>query len=82
VRVRRTGAKRGQSPVWFIQASTEAEVNAIRAGLLENKSPDPRWWRHVLAWGYSSKKAALAGMADLQHQVDTAIAELHAQEIA
>jgi hypothetical protein len=57
--VRRTGAKRGQSPVWYVYADRTEEQTAIDTGTLTDQSPDARW-RHVLAWGFESQEAAEA----------------------
>lgn len=68
MRVRRTGAKRGRSPTWYVQASEPAEKEALKAGLLEDVSPG---WRYpyVLAWGLRSKEAAVEMMAQLAPKV-------------
>lgn len=72
MRVRRTGARRGQSPTWYISADQENERAAIRAGLLQNCAPDQRWI-YVLAWGYSSKAAAEIALSEMQSAVAAAI---------
>ncbi|RLG43672.1 MAG: hypothetical protein DRN81_06070 [Thermoproteota archaeon] len=74
MRVRRTGAKRGQSPIWYVMASTIDERRVIDAGLLKDVSPS-RSYCYVLNWGYSSKADATAAMHFLQADVDAAIAQ-------
>jgi len=67
MRVRRTGARAGESPVWYVQATTEEEIAAIEAGTLEaGKGPEPRRWRHVLAWGFRSQVTAAEAMEELE----------------
>ncbi len=82
MRIRRTGAKAGVSPVWYIQASTEEEKAAIRAGLLKEKGPLPARWPYVLAWGLRSRAAAAEAMEELQTTVAAAIEEMQAQSLA
>jgi hypothetical protein len=70
--VRRTGAKRGTSPTWYVSADLLEEQAAIRAGLLEERSPDARW-RFVLAWGFPSRIEAVEALARLRPAVAAAI---------
>jgi len=69
MKVRRTGAKRGRSPIWYVWADQPEEQAAIRAGLLKDRAPDNRF-RYVLAWGFTSRQAAERAMEELQPQVD------------
>lgn len=71
MQVRRTGAKRGTSPTWYVQASNESEKAAMKAGLLEDVSFS---WRYpyALAWGLESKEAAVQRMDTLVPQVEAA----------
>lgn len=57
MRVRRTGARKGCAPVWYVQAETEEERAAFREGRVEEQSPGARW-KYVLAWGFGSKREA------------------------
>ncbi len=66
MRVRRTGARAGEAPVWYVQATTDEELAAIEAGTLEaGKGPGPKRWRYVLAWGFRSRREAMVGMDEL-----------------
>ena len=80
MRIRRTGAKRGQSPIWYVQASTESEAEAIRAGLLADVAPDRRYL-HVLAWGFGTRQAAVEAMEELQEQVGNATQSVEAVSV-
>ena len=71
--VGRTGAKRGVSPTWYVSADLAEEQAAIRAGLLEERSPDARW-RFVLAWGLPSRATAEDALARLRPAVAAAVA--------
>ncbi len=71
MRVRRTGARRGQSPTWYIYADQLEEQAAIRAGLLQDRSPDPRY-RDVVAWGFARKAIAAGALSRLRPVVERA----------
>ncbi len=71
--VRRTGAKRGESPTWYVAANSDEEIRAIEAGYLADVSPS-RLYRHVLLWGSHSRAEAEDGMRRLQPIVDAAVA--------
>jgi hypothetical protein len=73
MRVRRTGAKRGQSPTWYIQAETEVEKMAFRMGLMRNASPKPRLYRFVVRWGYDSRDDAEAELPKATEEVIDAL---------
>ena len=75
--VRRTGAKRGASPTWYVSADLAEEQAAIRAGLLAERSPDARW-HYVLAWGFPSKAVAEDALARLRPAVVAAVGALDA----
>lgn len=79
MQVRRTGAKKGQSPIWYVQASTEAEKEAMKAGLLEDRSPD---WRYpyTLIWGCKTKSYAVKIMERIEPVVDEAVATVLGKE--
>jgi len=67
MRVRRTGARAGESPTWYVQATTDEEIAAIEAGTLEaGKGPEPRRWRYVLMWGFRSRRTAMEAMEKLE----------------
>ncbi len=69
MKVRRTGAKRGQSATWYVWADQPEEQAVIRAGLLEDRSPDNRV-RYVLAWGLLNRKEAEKAMEDLRPKIE------------
>jgi hypothetical protein len=78
MRIRRTGAKRGDSPVWYVQASSAGEQLAFQAGLIEDRSPDARW-RYVMAWGFCSRSAAEETLPDLYNEMVEALRVLREQ---
>jgi len=69
MKVRRTGAQRGRSPTWYVWADQPEEQAAIRAGLLEDRSPDNRV-RYVLAWGFLNRRGAEKAMEELRPEVE------------
>ena len=73
--VRRTGAKRGDCPTWYVWADMPAEQAAIRAGLLEERAPDARR-RYILAWGFPSRRAAEEALERLRPAVAAAVTKI------
>lgn len=71
--VRRTGAKKGGKPTWYVWAELPEEQVALRAGLLEERAPGGQFFRDVLAWGFGSRSAAREAMAALETKVDAAL---------
>jgi len=68
MQVRRTGARKGCSPIFYIQADEETEQEAMRYGLLPEEWCGLRYpW--VLAWGYGSKADAERAMTRLMPMV-------------
>jgi len=78
VRVRRTGAGAGTSPTWYVWADRPEEQAAVRAGLLDERSPDARR-RYVLAWGFPSREAAEEALERLRPAVAGAVTKSVAQ---
>ena len=78
MRIRRTGATRGDAPVWYVQADSAGEQLAFRAGLIEERAPDARW-RYVMAWGFRSRPAAEAALPDLYAEMLEALLVLREQ---
>jgi len=72
MKVRRTGARRGCRPVFYIQADKAAEREAMRYGLLPEEWCGLRYpW--VLGWGYDNKAAAEREMERLMPVVAEAL---------
>ena len=71
---RRTGAKRGGSPIWYVRADREVEREAMRIGLLEEQAPLYSSWKYVLAWGFGSRAEAQAEMEEMAEEVGEAVA--------
>lgn len=63
--VRKTGAKKGQSPVWYVQADDEVERALFASEIVLDQSPDARY-TDALAWGFGSKAAAEAAAEGLE----------------
>lgn len=74
MRVRRTGAKKGQSVTWYVQAEGD-EKELLRQGLWEEQAPT-RKYINVLAWGFGSKSDAEAAIERLEPRVEAALADL------
>lgn len=74
MRVKRTGAKRGGSPTFYVQANTDEEREAIRRELLPDVAPWPR--RYALAWGLPSRVAANVALGNLRERVEAAVAQV------
>jgi hypothetical protein len=74
MRVRRTGAKKGQSVTWYVQAEGD-EKELLQQGLWEEQAPT-RKYINVLAWGFGSKADAEAAMERLEPRVEAALADL------
>lgn len=72
MRVRRTGGGKGRKATWYVWADRAEERGAMRAGLLEERSPDARW-KYVLAWGFGTRGAAREGMKGLEAKVGRAV---------
>jgi hypothetical protein len=81
MRVRRTGAKRGCSPTFYIQADRPEEKAAIKAGLLDEID---RWAiggkPYVLAYGFPNQQAVEAEMEELESEILLAVRALHILE--
>lgn len=75
MRVRKTGAQRGERVTWYVWADREEERAAVRAGLLEERAPDARW-RYVLAWGFGSRGGAVGAMAVMREEVERVVARM------
>jgi hypothetical protein len=73
MKVRRTGAKKGGRPTWYVWAERPEEQVAVRAGLLEEEAPAGQLFRYVLAWGFGSRSAAREAMEGLETKVDMAV---------
>jgi len=69
VKIRRTGAGRGQAATWYVWADQPEEQAAIRAGLLEDRSPDNRV-RYVLAWGFPNRRGAEKALENLRPKIE------------
>lgn len=61
--IRRTGAKRGERPIWYVQADRPEEFAAIRRNEVRVQ-PTGRI-PNVLAWGLSSREDAQAALDEL-----------------
>jgi hypothetical protein len=81
MKVRRTGAKRGQSPTWYVWADQPSEQAAIKAGLLEEQAPD-LGYRYILVWGCRSQQAARQAMERIRLEVEQAVALIMADDVA
>lgn len=81
MRIRRTGAKRGCSPTFYIQADRDEEKAAIRAGLLDEIDRRSIGGKpYVLACGFPNQQAAEAEMDELYGEVALAVQGLRALE--
>lgn len=65
MRVKKTGAKKGQSPVWYVQADDDVERALFASEVIVDQSPDERYV-DVLAWGFGDKAAAEAAAEGLE----------------
>jgi len=73
MRVRRTGAGRGQRATYYIQATREDDPElyaGILDGAIEERAPVGTLYRGVLVWGFARKSGARATLARLQAALD------------
>jgi hypothetical protein len=75
MRVRRTGAKKGESVTWYVQAEGE-EKELIRQGFWEEQAPNKKYI-YVLQWGFDSKSDAEAAMERLEPRVEELLAKFN-----
>jgi hypothetical protein len=74
MKVRQTGCKRGQKPTYYIQADTDEEKAAIKAGLLDEIERRLIGHRpYVLAYGFKSRHAAEEAMDEMYGDVAVAV---------
>jgi hypothetical protein len=75
MQVRRTGAQKGCSPIFYVQANTNDERLAMRAGLIEEDEQALPYF-YVLAWGFESKAAAEQEMERLELMMKEALGQV------